>query len=120
MGDRLRSASLEDLPVHLILEILMSGRLGAIDLICLELTSRTFRGTHSLVPQKFKSLVDYAVFQLCWMHPFYASLHCDAQKELLGRCNDNWKRLLRFLQGLEQSSDTVATSAGNVLFLGKL
>lgn len=114
MGDRLRSASMEDLPVHLILEILTSGRLGAIDLICLELTSRTFRGTHSLVPQKFKSLVDYAVFQLCWMHPFYASLHCDAQKELLGRCNDNWKRLLRFLQGLEQSSDTVATSAGNM------
>lgn len=119
MGDRLRSTSMEDLPVHLILEILMSGRLAVIDLISLELTSRTFRGTHGLFPKKFKSLVDYAAFQLCGLSSIYASLHCNAQEELLKRCNGNWKRLLRFLMAVEQSSDMVETSAGNVLFLWK-
>ncbi|KAM3396088.1 ultraviolet-B receptor UVR8 [Capsicum galapagoense] len=114
MGDRLRSTTMEDLPTHLILEILTSGRLAVVDLISLELTSRTFRGTHGLFPKKFKSLVDYAAFQLCGLNPIYASLNCNAQKELLNRCSDNWKRLLRFLQAVEQSSDMVETSAGNM------
>lgn len=114
MGDRLRSTTMEDLPIHLILEILTSGRLAVIDLISLELTSRTFRGTHGLFPKKFKSLVDYAAFQLCGLSPIYASLNGNAQEELLNRCNDNWKRLLRFLQAVEQSSDMVETSAGNM------
>ncbi|CAK9183035.1 unnamed protein product [Ilex paraguariensis] len=113
MADRFRFSSVEDLPSHLIFEILISGRLSAVDLVCLELTSRTFGGSHGLFPQKFRSLVDFAAYQLCGSHPIYASMHFNAQKELFNRCGVNWKRVLRFLQSVEQSSDMVETSAGN-------
>ncbi|KAK8613930.1 hypothetical protein V6N13_122312 [Hibiscus sabdariffa] len=47
----------QDLPSHLILEILTSGkRLTAADLVSLELTSRTFGGNHGVYPTKFRSL----------------------------------------------------------------
>ncbi|XAR68362.1 hypothetical protein NMG60_11003461 [Bertholletia excelsa] len=114
MSDRLRSASIEDLPSHLILEILSSGRLSAADLACLELTSRTFRESDGLFPHKFRSLAEFAAFQLCECHSIYAPLGLNARRELLGRCNGNWKRVLRFLQSVEQSSTMVETSAGNM------
>jgi len=117
MGDRFRSVSIEDLPSHLILEILTSGRLGAVDLACLELTSRTFGGSHELYPHKFRSLVDFAAFQLCVSNTMFAWMSKNAQGELFDRCNGNWKRVLRFLQSVDQSSEMVETSAGNVLFL---
>ncbi|XP_057513964.1 ultraviolet-B receptor UVR8-like isoform X1 [Actinidia eriantha] len=113
MADRLRSTWIEDLPSHLILEILSSGRLSAVDLACLDLTSRIFRGNHGLFPHKFQSLVDFAAFQLCGSHPIYAPLGPNARNELFNRCSGNWKRVLRFLQSVEQSSDMVETSAGN-------
>lgn len=117
MADRHRLVSIEELPSHLILEILMTGRLCAVDLVCLELTSKTFGGSHSLYPQKFKSMVDFAAFQLCVSHGVYKGMTRDAQKELFDRCGGNWKRVLRFLQAVEESSGMVETSAGNVLFL---
>lgn len=117
MGDRINSSSMDDLPFHLILEILISGRLSAMDLVCLELTSRTFWGSHGLFPQKFRSLVDFAAFRLCESHPIYTSLGYSARNELYSRCKGNWKRVLRFLQSVEQSSHMVQTSTGNVLFL---
>ncbi|KAA8526845.1 hypothetical protein F0562_008926 [Nyssa sinensis] len=114
MADRFRLVSIEKLPSHLIFEILTSGRLSAVDLVCLELTSRTFRESHGLFPHKFRSLVEFAAFQLCNSHPIYAPLGLSAQKELFNRCSENWKRVLRFLQSVEQSSDMVQTSAGNM------
>lgn len=114
MGDRLKLASMDDLPLHLVLEILTSGRLKAIDLVCLELTSRTFRGCHGLFPKSFRSLVDFAAFRLCSLHPIYASVPLHSQKEVVNRCNGNWKQLLRFLQSVEESSGMVETSAGNM------
>ncbi|KAG8386301.1 hypothetical protein BUALT_Bualt03G0134800 [Buddleja alternifolia] len=114
MGDGLKSSSIDDLPLHLILEILTSGRLSAVDLVCLELTSRTFSTTHGLFPQKLRSLMDYAAATLCGSNHIYASLRDDARNELFSRCNENWKRVLRFLQSVEQSSDMVQTSAGNM------
>ncbi|XP_024967235.1 ultraviolet-B receptor UVR8 isoform X2 [Cynara cardunculus var. scolymus] len=116
MGDRFRSATqLDDLPLHLIFEILTSGGLlGVMDLVCLELTNSTFRGTHGLVPHKLKSLVDFAAFQVCGSHPIYVCLSYRAQEELLTRCAGNWKRILRFLQSVHQSSDVVETSDGNM------
>nr|GMD90170.1 ultraviolet-B receptor UVR8 [Ipomoea batatas] len=114
MGDKLRSASMDDLPVHLVLEILISGRLRAVDLVSLEMSSRTFRLSHGMFPKEFRSLVEFAAFQLCASHPIYASLQFSARRELLSRCNDNWKRVLRFLQSVKQSSDMVETSAGNM------
>ncbi|OAY54925.1 ultraviolet-B receptor UVR8 isoform X2 [Manihot esculenta] len=114
MADRHRLVSIEELPSHLILEILMTGRLCAVDLVCLELTSKTFGGSHSLYPQKFKSMVDFAAFQLCVSHGVYKGMTRDAQKELFDRCGGNWKRVLRFLQAVEESSGMVETSAGNM------
>lgn len=117
MADRYRLFSIEELPSHLIFEILTSGRLSAVDLAHLELTSKTFGGSHGLYPQKFRSLVDLAASQLCALHSIYAGMSRNVQIELLNRCNGNWKRVLRFLQSVEHSSDIVETSAGNVLFL---
>lgn len=117
MADKCSSVSIEDLPSHLILEILSCGQLGAIDLVSLELTSRTFGGSHGLHPHKFRSLVDLAAFQLCGSHPLYVPLSLKSKKEIFDRCDGKWKRILRFLQCVKQSSDTVETSAGNVLFL---
>ncbi|KAF8083585.1 hypothetical protein N665_0765s0026 [Sinapis alba] len=106
--------SLEDLPSHLILEVLTSGRLNAFDLLSLELTSKVFRGSFGLFPLKFRSLADYAASQLCSVHPVYVGMGLTTQKELFANCEGNWKRLLRFLQSVEQSSDMVETSAGNM------
>ncbi|GAA0167867.1 guanyl-nucleotide exchange factor [Lithospermum erythrorhizon] len=111
MGDRLKSTSLDDLPLHLILEILTSSRLSGVDLLSLELTSRLFRGSNFCFPLKFGSLVDFAAFQLCQSHNLYTSMRLNMQEEVLNRCNGNWKRLLRFLQ----SSDMVDTSSDNHL-----
>ncbi|GLT67309.1 hypothetical protein SLA2020_396270 [Shorea laevis] len=114
MGDRYRLVSIEDLPSHLILEILTSGRLSAADLVCLELTSRMFGGSHAMYPHKFRSLADFAAFQLCSSHVIFVGMSLNAQKELFDRCNGNWKRVLRFLQSVVQSSAMVETSAGNM------
>lgn len=117
MADRFRPISIEDLPSHLILEILTSGRLSAVDLVYLELSSRTFRGSDGFFAHKLRSLVDFAAFQLCGSHPIYVSMRFNAQKELFDRCGGNWKKILRFLQSVERSSNMVETSAGNVLLL---
>lgn len=117
MADRYRLVSVEELPSHLIFEILTSGRLSAVDLVCLELTSRTFGGSHGIYPNKFRSLVDFAAHQLCVSHSIYMGMSWKMQRELFDRCNGNWKHVLRFLQSVEQSSDLVETSAGNVLLL---
>lgn len=105
---------MDDLPVHLILEILASGRLSAADLVCLELTSRTFCSCHGLFPQKFRSLVDFAAFMLCESNPMYVSMQDRARDELFNRCGGNWKLTLRFLQSVEQSTDMVQTTAGKM------
>ncbi|KAG4960816.1 hypothetical protein AAZX31_13G261400 [Glycine max] len=114
MGERCRHFSIEELPSHLVLEILCSGRLSAMDLVCLELTSKTFGGSHGLHPFKFKSLVAFAAFQLCASHVTYARMGLNSQRELYDRCGGNWKRVLRFLQSVEQSSQMVETSSGNM------
>ncbi|XP_018439531.1 ultraviolet-B receptor UVR8 [Raphanus sativus] len=115
LAERKWLVSLEDLPSHLILEVLTSGRLNAADLLSLELTSKVFGGSSgSLYPLKFQSLADYAASQLCSVHPVYAGMGLTTQKELFANCEGNWKRLLRFLQSVEQSSDTVQTSSGNM------
>lgn len=116
MGDKFRPISLEDLPLHLILEILTSGPLRAVDLVSLELTSRTFRANARLDTrfQSDSNLVNFAAFQLCWSHPLYSSMHLEERKALFDKTEGNWKRVLRFLQSVDQSSDMVETSAGNV------
>ncbi|CAN1243199.1 Ultraviolet-B receptor UVR8 [Linum perenne] len=114
MADRYSLVSLEDLPSHLILDILTAGRLNAVDLVSLELTSSIFGRSPCLYPQKFRSLVDFAAFQLCISTTVYRGMELIFQKQLFERCGGNWKRLLRFLQAVEESSGMVDTSAGNM------
>ncbi|GAB2284542.1 hypothetical protein Dimus_018996 [Dionaea muscipula] len=114
MEVRDRPVSIEELPWHLILEILTSGTLSAFDLVCLESTSRVFGGSQGLYPLKFRSVADLAAFQLCGSHPIYAPMSLDAREGIFHRCGGNWKRVLRFLQSIEQANDIVQTSAGNM------
>jgi hypothetical protein len=106
----------EELPSHLVLEILCSGKLSAIDLVCLEFASKTFGARNDLCDLKFKSLVDFAAFQLCGSHTIFYMIGLNSQKDLYDRCGGKWKRVLRFLESVEQSSNMVETSSGNVLF----
>ncbi|XP_039032443.1 ultraviolet-B receptor UVR8-like isoform X2 [Hibiscus syriacus] len=113
MADRNRSFSIDDLPSHLIIEILTSGkRLSAVDLVSLELASRTFGGSHGVYPTKCRSLVDLAAFQLCTTNGIYIGLSCSSQRDVFERCDGNWKRVLRFLQSVEQSSDMMQVTTG--------
>ncbi|KAJ6770446.1 REGULATOR OF CHROMOSOME CONDENSATION [Salix purpurea] len=78
MAIKYRLVSIEDLPSHLIVEILTTA------------------------------------YQLCVSHRVYSGMGWNAQKGLFGRCEGNWKRVLRFLQAVEKSSGMVKTSASNM------
>lgn len=114
MADHSCAFSIEELPAHLIVEILSSGRLSSADLACLEATCRIFKGTHGIIPDRFSSMIEFAAFHLCENHLIFTSLHHHARKDLVERCGGSWKKVLRFLQYVEQSSGTVKTSAGNM------
>jgi hypothetical protein len=98
-----RAFSMEELPGHLIGEVLTSGRLAAADLARLELTCRALR-----------PLAEHAASLLCAARTAFAVMGPADRGELLDRCGGSWKKVLRFLQSVEQSSDTVETSSGNV------
>ncbi|THU44863.1 hypothetical protein C4D60_Mb02t11850 [Musa balbisiana] len=109
-----RAVCMEELPAHLILEILSSGHLGAADLACFEATCRMFCGDHGLFPDRFQSMVEIAAFLLCKAHSIFSSFPPTARTKLLDRCGGNWKKVLRFLQSVEHSSSSVETSSGNM------
>lgn len=90
--------SFGNLPYHLIMEVLISGRLDSIDLVNIELTSKVFGW--GLYSSDFKSVSDHAASMLCSKHPIFMGLCPNNQKKLVTRCKSNWKRVLRFLQSL--------------------
>lgn len=114
MGDQKNLANIDDLPLHLILEILTCG-LGGVDLVCLELSCKLFRDGYELVPVNFKSLGEFAAFRLCGSNSVFVGLSDGAKDELLARCGGCWKRVLRFLQSVNGSSDVVQTYSGNMM-----
>lgn len=114
MAAQNRCVTIEELPAHLVLEILSSGRLGATDLACLETSCRMFRTGQSVYPHKFHSMVEFAASNACSSCPIFAALSSSSRMDLLQRCGGNWKKVLRFLQAIEQSSGLVETSAGNM------
>lgn len=101
-----RPFSIEELPGHLIGEVLTSGRLAAADLARLEATCRALR-----------PLAEFAASKLCAARTAFAAVGPAARAELLERCGGSWKKVLRFLQSVEESSGTVHTSSGNVRIL---
>ncbi|KAM3365928.1 hypothetical protein ACQJBY_015492 [Aegilops geniculata] len=103
-GEKLpRAFSMEELPGHLIGEVLSSGRLAAGDLARLEGTCRALR-----------PLAEQAASRLCAARMACSVIGPAARGELLARCGGSWKKVLRFLQSVEQSFDTVHTSSGNM------
>ncbi|KAF7000934.1 hypothetical protein CFC21_029481 [Triticum aestivum] len=98
-----RAFSMEELPGHLIGEVLSSGRLAAGDLARLEGTCRALR-----------PLAEQAASRLCAARMACSVIGPAARGELLARCGGSWKKVLRFLQSVEQSFDTVHTSSGNM------
>ncbi|KAI7754035.1 hypothetical protein M8C21_029147 [Ambrosia artemisiifolia] len=116
MCDPLKPTNINDLPSHIILEILTSsGGLSGADLVSLELTSSTFRTSHEMGHQKSTSLVDFAALKLCMSHPIFVCLNLTDQQHLVARCGHNWKRVFRFLQLVEQCSDVVETTSSNAM-----
>ncbi|PWA13734.1 putative E3 ubiquitin-protein ligase HERC4 [Artemisia annua] len=115
MGDQKNLVvKFDDLPLHLILEILTCGWLGGVDLVCLELSCKLFRDGYELGPVNFKSLGEFAAFRLCGSNSVFVGFSDGAKDELLARCGGCWKRVLRFLQSVNESSDVVQTYSGNV------
>ncbi|XP_078166968.1 regulator of chromosome condensation (RCC1) family protein [Carex rostrata] len=114
MADKNQIFYIQELPWHLIMEVLTSGRLSAADLASLEMTCHMFGAKHELCPDKFRSVVEYAAYCLCHAHQVFDSMSLSARRGLLGRCGGNWKKVLRFLHLVEQSSGTVETSAGKM------
>lgn len=107
----------DHIPTHLLIEILTcGGRLSATDLACLELTCKVFRGNccyGSFDPTMFRSLVEFVAFRICCEHRICNNMGLDCREELFGRCGGSWKRVLRFLQAVDQSSGLVQTSSGH-------
>ncbi|KAL4191739.1 hypothetical protein AMTRI_Chr07g82090 [Amborella trichopoda] len=113
-----QAMSLEELPSHLLQEILNSGRLGPADLACLEASCRIFRGHQSLFPFKFRSMAEFAAFHLCSSGAIFRGMSVAARTSLVDRCGGNWKLVLRFIQSVEQASSLVETPSGNVFTCG--
>jgi hypothetical protein len=101
-----RAFFIQELPGHLVGEVLTSGRLAAADLARLEATCRALR-----------PLADFAASKLCAARSAIAAMGPARRAELLERCGGSWKKVLRFLQSVEQSSGTVHTLSGNVRIL---
>lgn len=112
MANLCKPICLEELPSHLIVDILSNGGLNHIDLINMELTCRAFGSNPGqgeegpLSSSKFRSLMDSVASQLCRTLLVYSRMSPSTQQALLSRCDGNWKRMLGFLRDVEIDSDT--------------
>jgi hypothetical protein len=90
---------IETLPSSVLQEIL-NGRLGAMDLARLESCSSMFRAPCGIVPCKSKSIAEAAAHHSCQTHPVFENLPPHARLALLARCDGHWKQVLYFLECL--------------------
>ncbi|MCO5550641.1 hypothetical protein L7F22_004130 [Adiantum nelumboides] len=109
-----KCSGLQDLPPHLLYEILTEGSFSVLDLVHVEATCYAFRSATGLLPLRFKSIVEIAAVDLCKAHPLYSSLPPSHRKKLLRRCGSSWKMLLRYLQSFDQANGLVLTPKGKV------
>jgi hypothetical protein len=80
--------SIETLPLSVLQEIL-NGRLGAVDLARLESCSSMFR-----------SITEAAAHHSCQMHSVFENFPPHARLALLARCDGHWKQVMYFLECL--------------------
>jgi hypothetical protein len=90
---------IETLPSSVLQEIL-SGRLGAVDLAQLESCSSMFRAPSGIAPCEAKSMAEAAAHHSCQTHPVFENLPPRARLALLARCDGHWKQVLYFLECL--------------------
>jgi hypothetical protein len=90
---------IETLPSSVLQEIL-HGRLGTVDLARLESCSSRFRAPSGILPCESKSITEAAAHYSCQTHPMFESLPPRARLALLARCDGHWKQVLYFLEGL--------------------
>ncbi|GJN18276.1 hypothetical protein PR202_gb05419 [Eleusine coracana subsp. coracana] len=82
----LRAFSIEELPGHLVGEVLTSGRLTAVDVARLEATCRALR-----------ALAEFGASKLCAARTAFGAMGPAVRVELLDRCGGSWKKVLRSL-----------------------
>jgi hypothetical protein len=92
---------IETLPSSVLQEILY-GRLGAVDLTRLESCSSMFRAPNRIAPCEAKSIAEAAAaaHHSCQTHPVFENLPPWARLALLARCDGHWKQVLYFLECL--------------------
>jgi hypothetical protein len=90
---------IETLPSSVLQEIL-SGRLGAVDLARLESCSPMFRAPSGIVPCESKSMAEAGAHHSCQTHPVFENLPPHARLALLMRSDGHWKQVLYFLECL--------------------
>jgi hypothetical protein len=90
---------IETLPSTILQEIL-DGRLGAVDLARLECCSSMFRVPSGIAPCEAKSMAEAVAHHSCQTHPVFENLPPRARLALLARCDGHWKQVLYFLECL--------------------
>jgi hypothetical protein len=90
---------IETLPSSVLQEIL-NGRLGVVDLARLESCASRFRAPSGIAPYESKSIAEAAAHYSCQMHPVFENLPPRARLALLARCDGHWKQVLYFLECL--------------------
>jgi hypothetical protein len=90
---------IETLPSSVLQEII-NGRLGAMDLAQLESCSSMFRAPSGIAPCEAKSITEATAHYSCQTHPVFENLPPHARLALLARCNGYWKQVLYFLECL--------------------
>jgi hypothetical protein len=106
---------METLPSSILQEIL-NGRLGAMDLARLESCSSMFWVPNGIAPCEPKSIAEAAAHHSCQTHPMFENLPLRARLALLARCDGHWKQVLYFLECLQhmQGHSAPAGASSNV------
>ena len=83
-----------------ILQEILDGQLGAVDLTRLESFSSMFRAPSGIAPSKSKSIAEATAHHSYQTHRMFENLPPCACLALLKRCNGHWKQVLYFLECL--------------------
>jgi hypothetical protein len=79
-------SGIETLPSSILQEIL-DGQLGAVDLARVESCSSMFQAPSGIAPCESKSIAEAAAHHSCQMHPVFENLLPCARLALLARCD---------------------------------
>lgn len=115
MAEKRRIHSLEELPAHLLEDILSKEKLSAIDLVSLEASYYKFWASygngHGFVTYRGGLKSTHS----CLANRMFLAMLLDLQTELVNRCRGNWKLFLRFLQSMHQAFTSMDTPKDNLI-----